>query len=37
MASILKKAYEIMLLSRILDEFCQNEFVYKGVNLSKYL
>jgi TPP-dependent pyruvate/acetoin dehydrogenase alpha subunit len=36
MASILKKAYEIMLLSRILDEFCQNEFVYKGVNLRHY-
>lgn len=36
MATLLRKAYEVMLLSRILDEFCEGEFVHKGVNLRHY-
>lgn len=30
------KAYKMMLTSRILDEFCEGEFVNKGVNLRHY-
>lgn len=30
------KAYRVMLTSRLLDEFCEQEFVEKGVNLRHY-
>jgi len=30
------RAYEVMLQSRLLDEFCEGEFVDKGVNLRHY-
>lgn len=30
------KAYKLMLTSRLLDEFCEQEFVDKGVNLRHY-
>lgn len=33
---LMLKAYKIMLESRILDEFCEGEFVNKGVNLRHY-
>ena len=30
------KAYKLMMASRLLDEFCEGEFVDKGVNLRHY-
>lgn len=33
---LLLKAYRLMLTSRLLDEFCEGEFVDKGVNLRHY-
>lgn len=33
---IVLKAYKLMLTSRLLDEFCEQEFVDKGVNLRHY-
>ena len=33
---LMLKAYEMMLESRLLDEFCEGEFVNKGVNLRHY-
>lgn len=35
-SDLLLKTYEIMLESRILDEFCEKDFVDKGVNLRHY-
>ncbi len=35
-SDLVLKAYKTMLTSRILDEFCEGEFVDKGVNLRHY-